>query len=81
MKICIACGMSLNKKFDYAMNDETKNYCIHCARPDGSMKSFEEVKEGMANFIIQTQGLTREAAENAALSVMKKLPAWKNNFA
>ena len=81
MKTCIACGMPMKKAPEFAMGDESKDYCAHCARPDGSMKSFEEQKEGMTNFIIKTQGLAREAAEGAALSMMKKLPAWKSNFA
>ena len=81
MKNCIACGMPMKKPEDFAMNDESKDYCVHCARPDGSMKNFEEQKEGMTNFIIKTQGLAHEAAEGAALSMMKKLPAWKGNFA
>lgn len=29
----------------------------------------------------KTQGLAREAAESAALSMMKNLPAWESNFA
>ena len=81
MKTCIACGMPMNKAADFAMNDESKDYCIHCARPDGSMQSFEEKKENMTDFIIKTQGLAHEAAESAALSMMKKLPAWESNFA
>jgi ribosomal protein S14 len=80
MKNCIACGMPLNILSDFAMNDENKNYCVHCARPDGAMKSFDEIKEGMTHFIIKTQGLSREAAENAALSMMKNLPTWKRHF-
>ena len=81
MKNCIACGMPMKNASDYAMNDERKDYCVHCARPDGSMKSFEEAKESMTNFIIKTQGLAHEAAESAALSMMKKLPAWQAHFA
>lgn len=81
MKNCIACGMPMKKAADFAMNDESKDYCVHCARPDGSMQSFEEKKVSMTNFIIKTQGLAREPAESAALSMMKKLPAWKSNFA
>ena len=81
MKNCIACGMPMKKPEDFAMNDESRDYCVHCARPDGSMQSFEEKKESMANFIIKTQGLAREAAMSAALSMMKKLPAWEQNFA
>ena len=81
MKNCIACGMPMNNASDYAMSDETKDYCVHCARPDGSMKSFEEAKASMIGFIIQTQGLANEVAESAALSMLKKLPAWESNFA
>ena len=80
MKNCIACGMPMKNAPDFAMGDENKEYCIHCARPDGSMQSFDEKKENLTNFIIKTQGLAREAAESAALSMMKKLPAWKNKF-
>jgi len=80
MKNCIACGMPMKEKSDFAMNDENKDYCVHCARPDGSMQSFEEKKKGMTDFVIRTQGLDREAAESAALSMMKKLPAWQSHF-
>ena len=61
-------------------HNNSKDYCIHCARPDGSMQSFDEKKEDMTDFIIKTQGLAREVAENAALSMMKKLTAWAGNF-
>ena len=81
MKTCIACGMPMNKAADFAMGDESRDYCLHCARPDGAMQSFEEKKEGMTDFIIRTQGLAREAAEGAALSMMRKLPAWEGCFA
>lgn len=80
MKICIACGMPMKEKKDFAMGNESKDYCIHCAKEDGSMRSFEEQREGMTDFIIKTQGLDRKAAESAALSMMKNLPAWKSNF-
>jgi len=80
MKNCIACGMPMKNASDFAMTDENKDYCIHCARPDGSMQSFEERKENMTNFIIRTQGLTREVAESTALSMMRRLPAWESNF-
>ena len=81
MKTCIACGMPMKKAADFAMSDESKDYCVHCARPDGTMQSYEEKKENMTDFIIKTQGLAREVAENAALSMMKKLPAWESHFA
>ena len=80
MKTCIACGMPMTKASDFAMGDESKDYCVHCARPDGSMQSFNEKKESMTNFIIKTQGLARQNAESAALSMMEKLPVWKSHF-
>jgi hypothetical protein len=81
MKTCIACGMPMKAKSDFALGDEGKDYCKYCANEDGSMHSFEEKKRSLVGFIIKTQGLSAEAAESAALSMMKKLPAWKNNFA
>ena len=81
MKNCIACGMPMTKASDFAMGDESKDYCVHCASPDGTMQSFDEKKENMINFIIKTQGLDRGPAEGAALSMMKKLPVWKSHFA
>ena len=42
MKKCICCGMPMNKKNDFAMGDESKDYCVYCAKEDGSMKSFDE---------------------------------------
>ena len=80
MKTCIACGMPMKEKFDFAMGDESKSYCVHCANDDGSMHSFEEQKAAMAGFIIKTQGIAREAAVSAALSMMKRLPAWESHF-
>ena len=81
MKNCIACGMPMRQASDFAMGDEGKDYCVYCARPDGTMQSFDEKKESMIGFIIKTQGLARDAAEGAALSMMKKLPVWESHFA
>ena len=59
----------------------SKDYCTRCARPDGSMESFEEKKAKMIAFIVKTQGLDETVAENAAVAMMKKLPAWKDCLA
>ncbi len=80
MKTCIACGMPMKEISQFAMNDESKDYCIHCARPDGTMQSFEERLDSLIGFIVKTQGFDSEAAKNVALSMMKKLPAWENHF-
>jgi hypothetical protein len=77
MKICIACGMPMREKDDFAMGDESKDYCKYCANPDGSMQSYDEKLEGMTQFIVRTQGLDPDAAKNAAKGMMAKLPAWQ----
>ena len=76
MKLCIACGMPMQTKADFAMEDESKDYCVHCARPDGTMQSYEEKLKSLTGFIMKTQGLDESIAENAAKSMMEKLPAW-----
>lgn len=81
MKVCIACGMPMNEPSDFAMNDPSKDYCVYCCRPDGSMQSFEEKKEGLTAFIVKTQGFDQSAAEKTAENMMRQLPAWKTYFA
>ncbi len=78
MKTCIACGMPMKTKEDFAMGDESKDYCKYCTRPDGTMQSYDEKLKGMTGFIIKTQGLDEEAARKAAVGMMAKLPAWKD---
>jgi hypothetical protein len=77
MKSCIACGMPMKTKEEFALGDENKDYCIYCARPDGTMQSYEEKLDSMANFIVKTQGLDEKAAQNAAKGMLSKLPAWR----
>ncbi|MBM7869013.1 hypothetical protein JOC70_000482 [Clostridium pascui] len=77
MKICIACGMPMKTKTDFAMGDEEKDYCVHCARPDGTMQSYEEKLDSMSRFIVKTQGLDDNVARKSAKGLLAKLPAWK----
>jgi hypothetical protein len=77
-KVCIACGMPMSKPSDFASGDEMKDYCVYCARPDGAMQSYPEKLEGTIHFLIKTQGLDENAAHSAAVTILAKLPAWKN---
>jgi hypothetical protein len=70
--------MPMTKKEDFAQSDESKDYCRYCARPDGSMQSYNEKLAGMTQFIIRTQGLDETAAHSVAERSMAKLPAWSN---
>ena len=76
MKTCIACGMPMVKHEDFALGDMAKGYCHYCARPDGSMQSYEEKLESLAGFVIKTQGLDVKAARDVARDMMARLPAW-----
>lgn len=78
VRYCIACGMPMKAAKDFPLGDESKDYCAHCARPDGSMQSYEEKAASLAAFIVRTQGLDGRAARAAAESQMARLPAWRS---
>ena len=80
MKKCICCGMPMNKKNDFAMEDESKDYCVYCAKEDGSMKSFDEAVEGMAEYMSESEKIDKNFARKKVLEYMKSMPAWKENF-
>jgi hypothetical protein len=66
----------MRKPEDFPLQDETKDYCVHCARVDGSMQSYGERLAGMADFIVRTQGLDGGVALDVARDLMSRLPAW-----
>lgn len=80
MKNCISCGMPMNEISEYACGDTSKSYCVHCARPDGSMKSFEEKKSDTISLLTRTQGIDKAVAAQLAESMMSKLPAWQSHL-
>ena len=80
MKKCICCGIPMNKKNDFAMGDESKDYCVYCAKEDGSMKSFDEAVEGMAEYMSESEKIDKNFARKKVLEYMKSMPAWKENF-
>jgi hypothetical protein len=77
MNQCIACGMPMVAPEEFAAGDVTKDYCVHCARPDGSLRSWDEAVIGMSGFLANSQGLDPEAARTTAIRLMAKLPAWQ----
>ncbi|GBD85786.1 putative zinc ribbon domain protein [bacterium BMS3Abin02] len=76
---CISCGMPMSKPEDHAAGDPTKDYCLHCARPDGTMRSRQETREGWTAFMVKTQGIDETAARQAVEEMMARLPAWREN--
>ena len=73
---CMSCGMPLAKPEDFGGGNESNLYCVHCSNPDGSLKSYDEVFEGMVNFMMMSQKMDRKSAESAAKDYMSGMPAW-----
>lgn len=76
-RLCISCGMIFHSSDDFPMGDTTKKYCKYCAHEDGSIKSFDEALDTIADLIEKTQGLKSEAARAAAFAILSKNHAWK----
>ena len=77
-KMCIACGMPMMNAEDFAMGDETLDYCRYCARLDGTMQSYEEKLDSMIRFVMKTQDVDRKTARDIARESLADLPAWQN---
>ena len=75
---CIAFGMPMQRPEDHAMGDTAKAYCLHCARPDGTMRSYDEAVAGMTQFMMRSHGLARQPAREAVVRMLSRLPAWKD---
>lgn len=74
---CISCGMPLRSAADHALSDPTKLFCLHCATPAGELKSYDDVRAGMRDFLTRTQGIAPEVAFEMAGKMMAGMPAWR----
>jgi hypothetical protein len=68
----------MQKPEDFPQGDQTKDWCVHCARPDGSLQSYDEKLAGMSAFIQKTQGHDPQAARALAARMMARQPAWRS---
>ena len=73
-KNCMSCGMPMTEDSG-GINPEGL-YCGYCSNPDGSLKSYDEVLQGMVNFMMMSQDMDRATAESAAREHMARMPAW-----
>jgi uncharacterized glyoxalase superfamily protein PhnB len=80
VKSCMSCGMPMTKADDFGGGNPENLYCVYCSNRDGSLKSREEVFEGMVNFMMTSQKMDREIAESAVKERMSKLPAWSGTI-
>ena len=75
---CISCGMPMKVDEDYPGGDTTKEYCAHCARPDGSLKSWEEAIEGYTAYLEKNENIGWDEARVTAIQRLSKNPAWRD---
>ena len=80
VKNCMSCGMPMTKVEDFGGGNEENLYCVYCSNPDGSLKSREQVFQGMVNFMMASQKMDRETAESAVKDRMSKMPAWSGRI-
>ena len=76
-KNCLSCGMPMTKPEDFGGGNPDNIYCAHCSNADGSLKSRQEVYEGMVNFMMASQNMDKKTAEAAAEDYMSQMPAWQ----
>ncbi len=76
IKACMSCGMPMTKLEDFGGGKPGNLYCVHCSNADGSLKSREDVFQGMVNFMIVSQKMDRKTAEGAAAERMSRMRAW-----
>ena len=73
---CRSCGMPMMSTVDFGGGKEENLYCVHCCHPDGSLKTYEEVLDGMITYMMTNQKLDRDAAGKAAREYLSIMPAW-----
>jgi uncharacterized glyoxalase superfamily protein PhnB len=78
VKACMSCGMPMTKPEDFGGGNPENLYCVYCSNPDGSLKSYKDVFEGMVNFMMMSQKMDRKTAESAAKERMARMPAWSS---
>ena len=78
-KNCMSCGMPMRKGEDFGGGNPANITCVHCSNPDGSLKTYDEVLEGWANFMMTSQNMDKETAKSTAREHMSKMPAWSQS--
>lgn len=75
---CASCGMPLEKPEDHSLGNLNSSYCCHCTRPDGTLKSYDQILEETAAYFVHSQGLDPQAAYTMTQTILSQLPAWRD---
>lgn len=72
-KWCFSCGAPLTPEF----KGSSEEYCKFCTDETGKLKSFEEIKFGVAEWLKSWQpNLEQDKAVTRAGFYLKAMPAW-----
>ncbi|MBP7733023.1 MAG: hypothetical protein KA140_04580 [Caldisericia bacterium] len=77
---CKSCGRVMTKPEDFYGGDLDSQYCSSCTNADGSLKNLDEITLHIANQLIMSQGIDREAATKAARSILSVQPEWRDKL-
>ncbi|RLB01941.1 MAG: hypothetical protein DRG59_13370 [Deltaproteobacteria bacterium] len=72
-KFCLSCGAPLDNPDFKGPSDD---YCKCCTDEKGNLKSREDVRHGIANWLKMWQDIDDETALRRADYYMKAMPAW-----
>ncbi len=73
MQFCHSCGMPLDMTDAKGMSER---YCQHCTDDGGDLRSREEVRKGIAMWLMQWQHIDEPSAMKRAEHYMKSMPEW-----
>lgn len=75
---CQACGMPLENSNE--VSKFSNEFCVYCQNQEnGTVGSYDEIKEGGINYFMGATGASREEAEKMTVDNMATLPYWKEN--
>jgi hypothetical protein len=78
IKVCKSCGMPMENVEQHGGGNPLNNYCSYCTDELGNLKSYDEVLQGMTNYMITAMKLEYKTAQEMAKDEMIKHPAWKS---
>jgi len=74
---CNSCGMPMQNLEDFALGDTSSTYCKYCVDQKGKLLPYDTILKNNAEYYVESQGLTEQAAVKMAKDLLKSMPAWK----
>jgi hypothetical protein len=69
--------MPMEKIEDFALGRRDQDYCRYCTDEQGRLLSYAQILAMNANFYVESQGLTENAAQKMADECLRSQPAWR----